>query len=447
MLGSRVGEGQNQSQDTVAAPVELYCQAFAEFLTGLTDEPSPDIVTRTKEMMITVDKIATKEDTRSELTRTLSNIISYGIYQNVALYSQTSPPYETVALIIFEEKSEMGNGGCDPTAQASYSYERFWSSPGHQEVLNASCCPSFLVALAGPWLCVLGAVWTDHAVVQRLTDFLWLGTSPLIDDSRCLNIARVLSSLGKAVVTLRHFYASLDTSAPPPGTLPRCLSPCINSYYTGRSESDRDHPTLPAAGPVTLYPRRPAESDEEVEFDYIRPLGSYRACTTFLAVRKSDERRVVVKFVARYGTDAHRLLEKEGLAPELVYAGHILSRGTDGKLRKMYNNLFMVVMAYVEGITLADRFAFSALPKEIVEQVERAMTLLHGAGLVYGDLCRPNVMVTGEGKVQLVDFDWAGKEGVVRYPSFISNERRWASGVQSYAIIKAEHDQEMLSRF
>ncbi|PCH38446.1 hypothetical protein WOLCODRAFT_23380 [Wolfiporia cocos MD-104 SS10] len=334
LLDGRVGEGQT-FRDTLAAPVELYCPAFSEFLTGLTDEPSQDVVKRIREM-------------------TLSQMLTYSMDRSITLgesaedlIAKKPPPNETVALVIVEEDPELGSGDFDPTTKVSYSYERFWASVEYQHIFNASCCPSFLIARSGSWLCVLGAVWTTHVVVQRLTDFVWLGTSPRIDDSCRLNVARVTSSLRKAIVTLRRFYASFDTSAPPRGVLPCFLCPWIKSYYVGRLESDIDHSALPAAGPVQLYPRGPSEDDEEVE--------------------------------------------------------------------------------------------------EVLDQVERALTVLHGAGLVYGDLHRPNVMVTDEGKVQLVDFDSAGKEGAVRYHPFISTSQRWPSGVKPYAMIKAEQDREMLN--
>ena len=48
--------------------------------------------------------------------------------------------------------------------------------PQHLAVRDNTCCPTFLLASGGPWLTVLGAIFTDKVVVQRLTDFIWVGT-------------------------------------------------------------------------------------------------------------------------------------------------------------------------------------------------------------------------------------------------------------------------------
>jgi hypothetical protein len=42
-------------------------------------------------------------------------------------------------------------------------------------VRNNTCCPTFLFANAGPWFAILGAVFTDKVIAQRLTDYIWVG--------------------------------------------------------------------------------------------------------------------------------------------------------------------------------------------------------------------------------------------------------------------------------
>jgi thiamine kinase-like enzyme len=50
----------------------------------------------------------------------------------------------------------------------------------------------------------------------------------------------------------------------------------------------------------------------------------------------------------------------------------------------------------------------------------RAFKLLYGpfhvAGFVFGDLRLPNVLVSAEGRLALVDFDWSGEAGNACYP-------------------------------
>ena len=51
---------------------------------------------------------------------------------------------------------------------------------------------------------------------------------------------------------------------------------------------------------------------------------------------------------------------------------------------------------------------------------EEAIKMLHDAGLVFGDLRAPNIMFSGD-DVFIIDFDWAGKVGEMRYPRHLSS--------------------------
>lgn len=53
----------------------------------------------------------------------------------------------------------------------------------------------------------------------------------------------------------------------------------------------------------------------------------------------------------------------------------------------------------------------------------------HGL-FVFGDLRWPNILITAGG-LELVDFDWCGKEGEVLYPAAISEKiSEWPKGVK-----------------
>ena len=64
-----------------------------------------------------------------------------------------------------------------------------------ESLLDVSCRSTYMVALAGPWLCVLGAVTTSRAIVQRLTPYGWLTVSRVMDDAQVLRVARILCAL------------------------------------------------------------------------------------------------------------------------------------------------------------------------------------------------------------------------------------------------------------
>ena len=119
----------------------------------------------------------------------------------------------------------------------------------------------------------------------------------------------------------------------------------------------------------------------------------------------------------------------------------------------------MVVMECVDGPTAyAMRLASPGpLPEGVRRAIRRAVKLLHDAGMVHGDIRPENVMVAnptgaeadGDGdlekRVRIVDFDWAGEEGVVRHPHDLS-QGQWVEGVEDYALIKATHDDAMADR-
>jgi len=153
---------------------------------------------------------------------------------------------------------------------------------------------------------------------------------------------------------------------------------------------------------------------------------------------------IVVKFVDRYGKGAHELLAKSDLAPRLLYHGPVCLK--DGE--PSYESISMVVMEHVDGTTLA--VAEAVIDKERMEevrsQVKKVIGLLHDHNFVFGDLRLPNIMITRDMKVRLIDFNWAGVDGQAKYPLLISQEIGWPEGVKASALITREHDLDMLKR-
>jgi hypothetical protein len=50
-------------------------------------------------------------------------------------------------------------------------------------------------------------------------------------------------------------------------------------------------------------------------------------------------------------------------------------------------------------------------------------------------------------KVKFVDFDWAGKSGVSRYPLLLSQQIQWSDGVRDgLTVMEKQHDIDMLTR-
>ncbi|RDX49331.1 hypothetical protein OH76DRAFT_1483274 [Lentinus brumalis] len=425
---------------TVAPPVENFHYVFAQLKAELRDEqlqPPEEFVRQVAELMDSVSQIQTDEVRRQTTTRSLlNNILSATFAQlvdsnntpagHVYSFSRVSPPLGIAGLAIVEETAELGAGG-DGSVHGSFSYIQHWMNESQKALLDACFGPSFVIAIAGPYIVICGAIFTTHAIVHRLTDYIWLANSRLNDDAHAHRIARVFYALGNALTRLRSFYAQLEE---PVDEVARYF-PLATAYRDG---------------------------DRIIKFKYTHYLKDVaEACVTYRAVEcDGDEpRQLVVKFVENYGVDAHNLLAKEGLAPQLLYHGNIWLEGPEAQ---GCGSRQMVVMEYIEGVTAFAMLKADerhALPDGVRVAVKRAVKLLHDHNLVHGDVRLGNVVVakpTGAedddvGKrVRIVDFDWAGEEGIARYPLYLSKTISWPEGVADYALIRAEHDDEMVRR-
>jgi hypothetical protein len=281
-------------------------------------------------------------------------------------------------------------------------------------VRKRTCCPTFLIANAGAWFTILGAAFTDKWIVQRLTDFIWVGLSATLDEPHYNRVARIMDSLRRNVWKLHDYYSGLDVVATIPNGLHPRYFPSVRAY-------------LDATKSV-------------ITFDYIQPLESDSTCVTFLARTTSGTpKSIVVKFVQRYGEAAHRLLAKENLAPELLYYGRVgVQEGNPS-----YGHLRMVVMEYIDGETL-DKV--KRIPPTSRDRIRHALSLLHKSDHVFGDLRQPNVMITKNQEIKLIDFDWAGKHKESRYPLLISRNLPWPVGVEALSLMETSHDDDMLER-
>ena len=220
-------------------------------------------------------------------------------------------------------------------------------------------------------------------------------------------VARIMHSLKCNIARLRDYYVGLKLTT----TIPE----------------DRGlHPRF--------FPSICAYRDEEgriIEFKYIKPLELDSACVTFLARTTSGTPKdVVVKFVERYGEEAHRLLAREYLAPQLFYCGKIGVLEGDPS----YAHLHMVVMEYIDGKTLDKA---KHVRPTLMGQLRRALDVLHGQGYVFGDLRGPNIMITKNEKVKLTCVHMKS-----RYPLLVSRNLMWPAGVGGLSIMKTEHDEE-----
>ncbi|KAJ2931074.1 hypothetical protein H1R20_g5986, partial [Candolleomyces eurysporus] len=397
------GRQGNGAPCRIAPSVELYHFIFRRFLSRLRDpshQPSKSDVLKVRELFNYTPRFA-DESTRNEtVLPILAKILGCsldkvknpdtmtpdGIY---AVNVENVP----VPFLIIELESELGDGGSDPSTQAGLSMKCTWIQDDSRKLIRERCCcPTFLIAGAGPWFTIMGGVFTDKVIVQRLTDMMWLVESSTEEANRVYNAARVFSALRISLGELKKYYEDIATNDN--------VQPLVDSSH-------------PRFFPYpTCYTDR--LTSEKVDFSYVKPLEDSDHCVTFLVKTAEISREfAVVKFVSRYGADVHDFLAQKGHAPRLRYHGSLdddeaaddaLERGMGQPPDGLFvGPLKMVVMDYVETPKTVK------LSQPHRKQVEEILRLLHPAGYVFGDLRAQNVLCDIQDKVKLIDFNWAGR--------------------------------------
>jgi hypothetical protein len=270
---------------------------------------------------------------------------------------------------------------------------------GHSYYFVTEPCP-------GPYICFAGAVLTDRLQLETLIRPLLMRVN-YHEEENALQAARTLGAFRRAIQELKQHYQKLPA--------PRRL---LN---------------LPAADMERLifpYPSSFTVEGSEIQFTYV----SRFLDSKLMFLAKAGESDILIKFTRRYSEDAHRHCAKENVAPKLYAVQHLAG------------GWLMAVMEYL------DPEVYQCLlpppdPK-LQEGMRQVVHTLHSGDFVHGDVRGPNVMVShteSGSKVMLVDFDWAGPAGKVRYPPNI-NPALFPAGVECGKSILKEHDLEMVDR-
>jgi serine/threonine protein kinase len=246
-------------------------------------------------------------------------------------------------------------------------------------------------------------------VVQKLTDYVWTGGNPY-DDRELESVVRLFKALSVGLQDLKTFYGNLSAAAAGDPDIQR-LFPFPRSY--------------------------PDSLGQEVAFQYIKRLSMTKA--VYLAVTNSGY-QLIVKFVQRYNSDAHRLLASHDSAPMLHYSG------LDNANSNTMGGLGVMIMDFVQGSDAYVLYSKTQLPRAIYDKVKQAISILHTESIVFADLRLPNILITEKETPMLVDFDWCGKHGIGRYPSSLNDlsSIEWHEGAVRNGIMYMEHDTFML---
>ena len=269
------------------------------------------------------------------------------------------------------------------------------------------------MGIAGPNLVVSGAILSDKLITQRLTDYVYLGPYPsgrgrTSMDEAIYRVARILRALGDSTKILSLYYKGLDLKKP---TL------------------DRSAPFPPEFQIFTV-------DNQQYKLTYTKRLAEDHPHKAVFQARiepgkggRQDD-SVVVKFASSYCKEAHRLLAKKSLAPDLWFCDWVQDVG-----------MHIVVMDYVEGSSPE----MPCTDKDFVDSLREAVRTLHASEFVHGDLREPNILVSEDGRIKIIDFDWCEKVEIARYPPNINLDGNigWHSTVERGGMVEKQHDETM----
>ncbi|KAE9404032.1 hypothetical protein BT96DRAFT_936013 [Gymnopus androsaceus JB14] len=208
-------------------------------------------------------------------------------HQSYSNFSKTFPQdsvvvtshFEDVKIAFVDIKNEIDIGHGDPSLDSPV--EKHGLKKNSRSFRITSCCPTFLITVAGPHIMVSGSVFSDKFIVQHLTPFLSLYVQILQEYHQVQLVQKCLADFTQYYQTLPYTQSSL---------------PLPSRYF----------PYIPKAVDVP-----------GLKFNHcLIPQDPLRA---IFAAWDANGRELIVKYAKTYGEEAHRLLATKGLAPELLH--------------------------------------------------------------------------------------------------------------------------------
>ncbi|KAF7986784.1 hypothetical protein HWV62_20394 [Athelia sp. TMB] len=218
----------------------------------------------------------------------------------------------------------------------------------------------------------------------------------------------------------------------------------LAKYYNEELPGLRTLPLKP--NPLYPYPSsyRPLTGEPvHQDFKYLGKFGAAADNTRLLFYAETigsarNQKDLIIKFVRRYSKAAHELCASLGYAPTLH------------GFEELPGGWFMVVMQ-----RLPDSYAlYHGLGQNEEAKATVAWQLLsdcvgklHEANMVHGDMRGVNLLVRMDGQIgiKVVDFDWAGEVGVVRYPINVNRDGiARPDTARDGMLVAKEHDLDMI---
>lgn len=361
-------------------PVVLLCKEFGEFEDILAAPLSDDylaFIPVAVDLMMKMSMFYRDEEKRkSELKQIFAKKFEVGVEAECQSFSTDfciKEPRTQIVLGNVEVKNELGTGCSANLQQVGYFV--------HLRKKDQTSYPMLMVSIVGPdYFQIFGAAWKGSRIcVDPLTDPLSLLHVPNRPDA-IDKVARVLYAMDVTVKKMK------ETS--------------LHPYFNFNSK-----------------------------LEYLSNLAGKARVWKANMTMDSRSVVVVVKFSKRYGTDVHKLLQDNGMAPVIH---HITTLPGGWKA---------IIMEYIEvNFTEVDD------AQQFSDFKAKLSTLLRNNKFVHGDLRSQNVIRCGNGTFKVVDFDWAGKDGEAKYPLDINTNHEWAPNVQAGGIMYHGHDQFQLDK-
>ena len=160
-----------------------------------------------------------------------------------------------------------------------------------------------------------------------------------------------------------------------------------------------------------------------------------------LSSRSIPDLQVLVRLVPRsYSQDVHKHMADTGLAPKLYGYAEVEGAPT------------AYVMEYLDPCawqTLHEFLKYDATAvnrTQVREAVDSIIEKLESKNYVHGDLRSNNIMIQSDMieksvDLRVIDFDWAGEAGQVRYPAERNRDFWWPG--EAGGPIEQDHDSKM----
>lgn len=437
-------------------PAALVCDGFVTFLDtwyGVDDAAIPvDLLSAAHDLCVLMCS-AYKEEAHREAAA--QPVLSRALRRTVESTKGKAPTDGTVLsvtgdfkhmLLNLEVKNLLTAARGDAYMQNVQYFTKF-----NQKVLAAFLpAPAFLVTIVDNVLTVSGAYFDVQPCCQPLISPVWLMHAPGTIDGE-LAVARVLYALRCGIDALETWYKGQEPAATAPQRVVRkraAMKSTKKSADVEVSTAAKESAVEDVTRRSYALPMMPSLESGAVRLtNYLIP--ERRSTLLFRGMytrRNGTELPVAVKFVQRYGVEAHSAAALRGLAPEIyevaefhhgwaVIVMEILDVPTWTTLRSLIDNT---------SPALKDR------GKKAARLLLKQFKAFQASGskskpFVHGDMHQKNVLVTTSGEVQVrvVDWDWSSKQDApdAVYPPFINRiSHTWAPGVAPAARMFPAHD-------